>query len=627
MNYRREIDGLRAVAVVPVILFHAGFAQFGGGFVGVDVFFVVSGYLITSIILTDVERGEFSLLRFYERRMRRILPALFFVVFACMPFALFWLLPGEMREFSRSVVAVAIFLSNVFFWRQSGYFDTAAELKPLLHTWSLAVEEQFYVLFPLCLMLAFRFGRRRAAALAAIAMLASLAVAHWGAFNRPAASFFLLHSRAWELLLGALLAGYLAKCPQPSWPRSVEQFASACGLALILYAVFTYDKSTPFPGLYALPPTVGTGLIIVFANPRTAVGQMLGWGPCVLIGLISYSAYLWHQPLLAFARHAHAAEPEVWLLLSLCAAALALGYLSWRYIERPFRRPGVVGRRAVFGAAIAASFGLIAFGLAGHFSKGFAFRYDAADRALATIDSVEMGHYIDRRFNGLNLKDFDPADRRKKIVVIGDSYGKDIVNAIYESGLDRRVQVSTYFIRAGCGNLHMTEGFTAKLAAADVPSCAKAGWYRNEKLQRLMREADSVWLVSSWRLWQAGLLPQSVANIERDFTKHVLVFGRKNFGSYTIGELLRIPQARRADTEKRFDDFHVSINGTMKRALPQNRFVDLSELLCGNAAQCRLFTAAGELISHDGRHLTAPGARYVGARLIEHPLLRDLLRD
>ncbi len=177
MNYRREIDGLRALAVLSVILFHAGFETFSGGFVGVDVFFVISGYLVTTIILAELEQGSFSILNFYERRARRILPALFLVMLVCVPFAWFWLLPSDMKDFSQSLVAVSVFASNILFWRESGYFDTAAELKPLLHTWSLAVEEQYYVLFPLFLMLFWRLGKRSILVMLGLVFVASLDVA------------------------------------------------------------------------------------------------------------------------------------------------------------------------------------------------------------------------------------------------------------------------------------------------------------------------------------------------------------------------------------------------------------------------------------------------------------------
>jgi len=211
MNYRREIDGIRALAVIPVIFFHAGFSLFSGGYVGVDVFFVISGYLITGIVMAEVTRGTFSIADFYERRIRRILPALFLVVVVCVPVAFLVLLPADLKEFGQSLIAVATFSSNVFFWSQSGYFHGAAELKPLLHTWSLAVEEQFYVLFPLLLLFMWRWGRKWTVAILLTLAVASLLLAEWGALNKPIATFFLLPTRAWELLLGSLVAFYIGR--------------------------------------------------------------------------------------------------------------------------------------------------------------------------------------------------------------------------------------------------------------------------------------------------------------------------------------------------------------------------------------------------------------------------------
>src|SRR5919106_1107625 len=185
MQYRREIDGLRAVAVIPVVLFHAGFEIFSGGYVGVDVFFVISGYLITSIIISELEQGEFSIVRFYERRARRILPALFFVILCCIPLAWIWMVPSQLNDFGRSVVAVSLFASNILFWSETDYFETAAEENPLLHTWSLAVEEQYYMLFPLFLLLVWRFGRTRVFYLIAAIAAASLLLSEWGWRNSP----------------------------------------------------------------------------------------------------------------------------------------------------------------------------------------------------------------------------------------------------------------------------------------------------------------------------------------------------------------------------------------------------------------------------------------------------------
>ena len=209
MKYRAEIDGLRALAVLPVILFHAGFEWFSGGFVGVDVFFVISGYLITTIIISEMAEGKFSIANFYERRARRILPALFFVMAVSIPFAWLWLTPTDLANFGQSLVAVSTFSSNILFWLESGYFDTSAELKPLLHTWSLAVEEQYYILFPIFLMLTWRLGIKRILILLSIIFLISLGVAQYGAYHFPTATFFLLPTRGWELLVGVFAAFYL----------------------------------------------------------------------------------------------------------------------------------------------------------------------------------------------------------------------------------------------------------------------------------------------------------------------------------------------------------------------------------------------------------------------------------
>jgi peptidoglycan/LPS O-acetylase OafA/YrhL len=353
MKYRAEIDGLRALAVLPVIFFHAGFDWFSGGFVGVDVFFVISGFLITSIIISDLDDGRFSLVNFYERRARRILPALFFVIFVSLPFAWLWLFPGDLKAFGRSLVAVSTFSSNFLFWLESGYFDTAAELKPLLHTWSLAVEEQYYILFPAVLMLIWRLGLKWVLVLLSLVLIISLGVAHWATNIVPtfrsriiSGAFFLLPTRGWELLIGVLAAFYLKHNSHPKSNTS-NQVLSSIGFGMIVYAIIFFDEFTPFPSLYALVPTVGTALVIFCAVPDTLVHRILSFSPIVGVGLISYSAYLWHQPLLAFARHRALGNVSDLLLLVLCLTSLLLAYVSWRWVERPFREKGKLTRKHI----------------------------------------------------------------------------------------------------------------------------------------------------------------------------------------------------------------------------------------------------------------------------------------
>lgn len=381
MQYRKEIDGLRAVAVIPVILFHAGFEHFSGGFVGVDVFFVISGYLITTIILSEKEKGTFSLVNFYERRSRRIIPALFLVMLASTIFSWFWLSPSHMKDFSESLVAVSVFSSNILFWKETGYWGVENELKPLLHTWSLAVEEQYYVLFPLFLMLMWRFRKRWILSSFFIVALGSLSLSHWAAYNQPTANFFLLPTRWWELAIGAGIAFYFLyhKPVMRSLlsHKAIDELLSWSGLALIAYAVFIYDENTPFPSLYTLIPTIGTALIIIFASKETLSGRFLGSRVFVSIGLISYSAYLWHQPLFVFARHRSLAEPSEGLFAFLSILSLVLAYISWKYIEAPFRKRGIFTRKQIFLFTAIGSLSFIAFGLIGHYSEGYKFRIDS----------------------------------------------------------------------------------------------------------------------------------------------------------------------------------------------------------------------------------------------------------
>lgn len=370
MRYRGEIDGLRALAVVPVIFFHAGLDIFKGGFVGVDVFFVISGYLITTIILNEKEAGSFSIVKFYERRARRILPALFFVVIATIPFAWVWLLPADMKEYALSISAVATFVSNIFFGKESGYFSIAAELKPLLHTWSLAVEEQYYIFFPLFVMAAWKYGKQKMALMLAIIALLSLGYAEWAAVYDPETAFYILPTRAWELLIGVLIAFYFVEKPN----LKSNDLLGFLGVALIVYAIITFDRNTPFPSLYTLVPTVGAALIILFASGKSLVARAMGNRVFVGIGLISYSAYLWHQPLFAFARHKTANEPSQELLYGLIIASLVLAYLTWRFVEQPFRDKQRFSAKQIFKLSGYTGGALVAFGLIISLSDGYAGR-------------------------------------------------------------------------------------------------------------------------------------------------------------------------------------------------------------------------------------------------------------
>ncbi len=438
MQYRPEIDGLRAVAVVPVILFHAGFSAFSGGYVGVDVFFVISGYLITSIIYGEIQDGNFSLVRFYERRVRRILPALFLVSLACVPFAWLWMMPDEFRRFAHSLVAVNLFSSNFLFLRESGYFSSAAELKPLLHTWSLAVEEQFYLVFPLVLLAAKGLKQKALVLLLTVLALASFLLAEWGTRTYPLANFYLLPFRWWELGLGAILA-VVMKERTPAGSVTAE-LSAALGLFMIAFAVMYFDRSFPVPGVWSLLPVAGTALIILSAGSTTLVGRVLGWKPLVGVGLVSYSAYLWHQPLFAFARIRQWDEVSDLTYICLSLLSLGLAYLSWRFVEQPFRKRSFFTSRVVFSGAFATSVLLVAFGLVGHLNAGFPSRHE--DEGLA--QKLREGLRANRGLGKACNNSIDPprecmTGESPEIIVWGDSYAMHIVDGILSSNPDAAI--------------------------------------------------------------------------------------------------------------------------------------------------------------------------------------------
>jgi peptidoglycan/LPS O-acetylase OafA/YrhL len=447
MKYRPEVDGLRAVAILPVVLYHAGSPWFPGGFVGVDVFFVISGYLITSIILAERAAGHFTLAGFYGRRIRRIFPALFAMMGISYPIAWLLLDPSAMAEFSSSIAASTVFFANVYFLEVSGYFATAAEFKPLLHNWSLSVEEQFYLIFPMAVLLTWRAGSKWQVRIFIAVALLSLALAQWQiARGNEARAFFLLYARLWELMVGVVIAYWLAT-PQGAALRESGRWrhGALLGLALILWAVFTFDTETKFPGLAALLPCVGAALVIACAKGQSLSGRLLGWRPVVFVGLVSYSLYLWHVPALVFTRIGTGRD-DLGLMLSACALAFVLACLSWRYVERPFRRMRALPPLRLFGTAAVCMAVLGGLGLWGQETDGFRAHYLAnrldpvtranyerfsptATRARVADDGCRFRDEEIKDEFGTRLQDC-AARHGPGIFILGDSHAENVYNAL-----------------------------------------------------------------------------------------------------------------------------------------------------------------------------------------------------
>jgi peptidoglycan/LPS O-acetylase OafA/YrhL len=436
LKYRPDIDGLRAIAVLAVLFFHTGVPGFGGGFVGVDVFFVISGFLITSIILKDIKHDGFSIARFYERRIRRIFPALFAVlVFTVIVGAWMFDAPA-FSDLGKSVTATTLFSSNIFFWSQAGYFDAPSLQKPLLHTWSLAVEEQFYIFFPLALAFIHKRLKSRYLPWVLAALALSLGLSIWGVYYKAAATFFLVPTRAWELLVGSVIALGVLPNPSSAWVRN---FLSITGLGMILYSVGFYTEATRFPGYNAIAPVLGAGLVIRYSREGDVVYRFLAAPPMMFIGLISYSLYLWHWPLVVFSKYLMFRQFGLLDSVGVIVMSLLLGFLSWRFIERPFRDKGAMfpDRNKLFAVAGAVMLlfigtgGLIALqhGLPGRFPEVYA-SYCAVEQDSLWLKYGSWETETRKIGEGTLPHTVGVAGVKPSFAFVGDSHAQSLIAAI-----------------------------------------------------------------------------------------------------------------------------------------------------------------------------------------------------
>lgn len=611
MQYRREIDGLRAVAVLPVILFHAGFSVFSGGYVGVDIFFVISGYLITSILIDEIARSDFSLARFYERRARRLLPALFVVMFACLPFAYMWMLPFQLKDFAQSLVAVVFFTSNALFLSEDGYFATAAEFKPLLHTWSLAVEEQFYLLFPIFLIVIFKLGRTKVFLCLVAVFILSLCLAEWGWQNDPIAKFYLFPTRAWELMAGSI-------CALITWDQAQKSgnFLSAIGLAMILFAMLVYDEGTAFPSLYTLPPVLGAALVIVFAGQGTWVGRLLSLPGFVGLGLISYSAYLWHQPLFAFARLRSVTEPSNSLMAALTALTLLLAWATCHWVEQAFRKrenPMLATQRSVFAVSGAIGAFFVSVGLAGHFGNGFEWRLSVPERQLystAVPSPLRDTCHFGRKSRLSDFKFCEYFDGVADVAVYGNSHAVELA---YE--LAKELQMSSraiaHFSIGACG-----PGFRIKIK----DHCAD---FYNDRLQYLLNNERLRNVVLTYRADGATAQEADaivdLANFLKERGKNVVYVVQAPTLPMDIYSYIRRAFLTGApDIAARPRDEWREVNATVYKALsnlnPNVRVVDLADYFC-DPVTC-FAIRNNQALYFDDDHMSLFGARLVADRIV-----------
>ena len=622
LKYRPEIDGLRSVAVVSVVLYHAGVTALSGGFAGVDVFFVISGFLITRIIAEETRAGRFSILRFYDRRARRILPALLVVMLATVPLAWAVMVPYQLEDFTQSIVATLVFASNLLFWKEADYFAADAALKPLLHTWSLAVEEQFYVVFPLLLLALHRLARRAILPILAGLALVSFAAGLVWAARDSAATFFLIQFRAWELLAGAMAALWMMD--HAVRPRPVLAWG---GLAMIVASFLVVHEGSLWPGPLTLLPVLGTVAILMAATATTGPGRLLAWEPMRLTGLISYSLYLWHLPLLVCLNIVYFGEAPASLRALAVAVSVVLSVLSWRFVEGPFRDHARTGWRS-FGTALAlAVLPLLAFGIAGVRSAGF------QDYIIGRVPPALAGRVIDRDaevaarapvWDAVETAATAPFDDtgQRRVLILGDSLSGDLIVATGGHAADFP---GTAFRRQRLDDPCMpvlTAWLAAGAAASDLPAgdgkCGREA--RAVITGGLLEAADEVVLAANWQpdTAEGGLALATALGARGKAVSIQGVAAFNDMASLSL-RMLTITDPVPAFLYRNIRTKFGPVNDRFAAAAATSdrlRYLDKLGLYCDDATRtCDMLDPDGKPVLFDNAHATRAGIDVLSARI------------
>lgn len=593
MIYRREIDGLRALAVVPVILFHAGYETFSGGFVGVDVFFVISGYLITTIILSDLEQDKFSIIDFYERRARRILPALFLVMAISLLVGNYTLMPDEFKNLGQSLVATTIFSNNLLLALTSGYWDLASEFKPLLHTWSLGVEEQYYVIVPILLMLAWMYFKNGIILLLMVLLIGSFIFSVWFSTASPKWAFYILPTRAWEIAIGALVAVLLRSNPQTTVHFRTSNILSLLGLGLIISSIFTLNRTAPSTGFYLLPPAIGAALIIIFARERTLAYLFLGNRIVVFLGLLSYSLYLWHQPIFAYMRAYSEEKPSQFAFGTSIFPIFLLAYISWKYIETPFRNKNFINRTGVFALSLLGSGFFIVSGLLLNKSYGLPTRvFEPSIR----IEDMDKRIYNERVFS-LKVDAFNN-DFRKRLLIIGNSFARDFTNITLETYDTRKVEI---------------------IYRDDLQECIFP--YKNTISEYLFSKAEIIVFANGNA--DNDCLGADLAFITSN-NKNIFYVGTKDFG-YNLNWLIRLAKNERRNRYNKISKTIINADFVMSNIVPSKHYISLlMPTLVSD--KIPITDELGHMISTDRAHLTKYGAIYFGQKAVKETSYSEIFR-
>ena len=611
MKYRAEIDGLRAMAVIPVILFHAGFEAFGGGFVGVDIFFVISGYLITTILLDDIRNNSFSLVKFYDRRARRILPPLFFILFLTGLFSFYFLPPHALKDIGQSIFAVSFFASNFFFYLETDYFNNTSEMAPLLHTWSLSVEEQFYIVFPFFL-LAIKNSKKITKILVIICLLfISLCASELILQTNQAFSFFMVFTRFWELALGSLLAIIMLNS-NLKFSKSYAEIFSFVGIFLILLSIFNYTKETPFPGFNALMPTIGTALIIMFATKSTKVGYALSFKPLVWIGLLSYSLYLSHNAIFSLCRNIGISLDTTLIQFSLIFISLIVAIFSFFFIERPLRFINVCYYKYLVSSVLVS----IAFALCGYY---FHITDGLKDYKISQLEGSLKANVIDASFELMQRKEifgnflaeseapFDLGDTKTKVLILGDSMSEDFYVSMMINGNNDHYD----FRRVYLDDVEMS--LYSPISSENLDA------YKIKK-HNLFDAAEEIFLTATWQDSTNSRVADFVLWLLTE-KKKVTIISSVNFNNVASLSYVAAKQKLKAEEiesflfkniREKWRAYFFSLKKKIQSRTDQVVFLEKLNAFCKiDEKTCNLRNGSSWLI-YDNEHLSVEGAKHFG---------------
>ena len=631
LNYRPEIDGLRAIAVLAVIFYHAQISildhqPFQGGFIGVDIFFVISGYLITSIILKElITTGTFSFKYFYERRIRRILPALLLIMLLSFPFAWSYIIPGSFIDFSKSILYSLGFSSNFYFhFTGQQYGAESGLLKPFLHTWSLSVEEQYYILFPIIILITFKYLRKYLGLILTLGLIISLIFTDWSIKNYPSETFYFLHTRIWELLAGSILAYFEIQLGHRSENRILNLLLPCVGILLIGHSILFFNDKMFHPSFYTLSPIIGVCLVVWFSGKNELITKILSSKLFVGTGLISYSLYLWHYPIFAFYRIKNF-TPSEFDKVELIFLTFILSIISYFFVERPFRNKKFSFKKITYILGFS-FFIILSINLIVIFNKGYETRFSFSNKPYyIKSKEFEVGY------------NYDDYSNKKNVLVVGNSHGEDTLKILSLTNLKDKIYFNLASPKKRKDDYNFQIEYLLKFLEENK---AKIDYYDKNWLDHLTKQysnTDLIILTSDYSKEDLKILDKLIHLLKLD-NKKVIIFNNaleiKQQSSYNLNRFdyyiyknRKLPKNNELKQieKKMFEDINNTkeINMKIKEIAKKNNIylIEREKIFCDLVKKkCPAVTDNGYKIYWDYSHITNEGAKYFAKKIQNNKL-------